>query len=107
MSRRRLSEILGVSTQTVSRWEDPGARVWTASAVQLGQFYVDVLDPMDRIIALGNGFSGYLPSSEMASYLAQPTVTVNKMCEQGELECLDLGRLGMYVKSSRGSISHP
>jgi transcriptional regulator with XRE-family HTH domain len=98
LSRRRLADMMGVSTQTVQRWEDPEARLWANSAVQVGQFYVDIVDELDKVIELGELFRNYLPASEMASYLAQPTPVVEKMCEAGELDCLDLGRLGMFVR---------
>jgi transcriptional regulator with XRE-family HTH domain len=105
LSRRRLAEILGVSTQTVLRWEEPGTRIWSGSAVQIGQFYVDIIEHLDAVIELGPMFKHYLPASEMASYLAKPTFVVEKMCEAGELDCLDLGRLGMYVKQANTSSS--
>lgn len=99
LSRRRLAEIMGISIQTVQRWEEEQSRVWAASAVQIGQFYVDILNDLDTVLELGELFQGYLPASEMASYLAQPTPMVVKRCEAGELECLDLGRLGTFVKA--------
>jgi hypothetical protein len=66
---------------------------------------VDIIEHLDAVIELGPMFKHYLPASEMASYLAKPTFVVEKMCEAGELDCLDLGRLGMYVKQANTSSS--
>lgn len=99
ISRRQLADIMRVSTQTARRWEDGDHKgVWTTSTRRIGQFYADSIEELEKVYALGAGFKDYVPASTVASFLAQPTFIIHKMCEAGELDCLNLGILGIYVK---------
>lgn len=99
ISRRQLADIMGVSIQTAKRWEEGvNKNAWAASVRRVGQFYVDAMEELEKVYALGAEFEDYIPASVMASYLAHPTFIVEKMCEEGELHCLNLGVLGVYVR---------
>jgi transcriptional regulator with XRE-family HTH domain len=99
ISRRQLAEVVGVSTQTLRRWEEGDlANVWRNSALRLGTFYFQAIPELEKVHQLDEDFNEYRPASVVASFLAQPTFVVEKMCEAGELNCLNLGILGVYVK---------
>lgn len=102
ISRRQLAEMMNVSVQTAKRWEEGGNRsVWADSTRRVGQFYTDAIMELQKVHDLGEKFKDYVPASVAASPLALPTPTIEKMCEAGELECLNLGVLGVYVKHPR------
>lgn len=99
ISRRQLAEVVGVSTQTLRRWEeDRPENVWQHSVIRLGRFYCTAIPELDKAHQLGEEFRSYKPASVVASFVAQPTFIVEKLCEAGELNCLNLGILGVYVK---------
>lgn len=99
ISRRQLADIMGVSVQTAKRWEEGDHKgVWTTSTRRIGQFYSDSIEELEKIYAMGPEFHKYMPASAIASIFAQPTFIIEKMCEAGELDCLNLGILGIYVK---------
>lgn len=102
IGRRHLAEMIGVSTQTIQRWEAGNHdNVWSASSRRIGEFYSKALPELERVHQMGDQFNDYFPSTTVASLMAQPTFIVEKMCERGDLECLNLGVLGVFLKPQK------
>ena len=97
MSKRHQAEVLGVSGPTLRAWE-AGDKV----PVRKSLFRIaDGFDAMDSMVRAaqeeGVDWAGTIPMSQACMILGRTRASIVEECERGELDCYDLGILGVWV----------
>lgn len=99
LTRNAMAELLYTSTDVYTNWEiwpEVQLRPWTAG--QIGRFYKNAMFQVEYLIEEGINPKDIMPLHQLAMILSVPTENLFRKYRAGELECLDLGVLGLWVK---------
>lgn len=98
LSMVSLAQLLGSYAATVKSWEDGSATlVWKDSARKAAAFYLAYLETLAKLDRAKISPSDLMPLRTASMYLGKPAPAVQGDCVSGDLTCLDLGALGVYV----------
>jgi hypothetical protein len=99
LSRNAMADLLYVSVQTYSNWEIfPEVHVTPTNAGRIGRFYRSAVNQFELLIENGIDPRQLMPLHELASVSGLPQDHLFRLYRREELECLDLGVLGLWVK---------
>lgn len=98
LSMVSLAQLLGTYAATVKTWEDGSAfQVWKESSRRAAKFYLGYLDTLAKLQRAGISPADLISLRTASMYLGKPGPSVRQDCVAGDLTCLDLGVLGMFV----------
>lgn len=99
LSRTAMANMLYTSADVYTNWElwtEVQLHPWTAA--RIGRFYKNAMYQVEYLIEEGINPKDIMPLNHLAGQLAVPLENLFNRYRRGELECLDLGVLGLWVK---------
>jgi hypothetical protein len=98
MSRHLMSELLYVSLDTYTRWEiDPNTQLWPQNAGRIARFYRSAMNQVEWLLEEGINPKDIMPISEYARNAGLSQEHIVRAYRNGEIWCLDLGMLGLWM----------
>lgn len=99
LSRNAMANLLYVSLATYTRWEiDPQTQLSPGNAGHIGRFYRLAQNQVEYMIEDGIDPRKIKPLHDLARDTGTPTEVLHQRYRNGELDCYDLGILGLWVK---------
>lgn len=102
MSRRAMSEMLGVTVVTYRVWETTGMiRGWRNRAERVGRYYRLTQQQLEKLSETGVTMSELTPLADYAAKKGMTTEGAFMRYRRGEIDnVVDLGVMGLWVKNS-------
>lgn len=97
MSRTTMAALMGVSPESLKRWESGIQGMKVGTAIQIAQWWTKAEADEARFLDNGGDESSIVPIATFVSWLGVSQNTVIEWCKQGEVDYVDLGSLGYFV----------
>lgn len=99
LTRNAMADMLYVATHTYTNWEIlADIHVTPVNAGRIGRFYRQAMNQIEDLIELGIDPRTIMPLHEAATLMSVPQDQLFRKYRRGELDCLDLGVLGLWVQ---------
>lgn len=100
-SRAAMAELLHCSALTYTRWEQgPVRTIRPPLAIRITNLHEQAWLVLDQLAGEGVVLADYVPLYLLASRRGLPQEVLLARVREGEVECLDLGILGMWVSKT-------
>ena len=101
LSKTAMAGLLNVSPVTYASWErKDNQHLWPQSAQKVARFYDSAEKQLEYLEAEGVPVGSIVPLHLAAAALGVPNELLFHRYRNGELNCLDLGVLGLWVRRS-------
>lgn len=101
LSRNTFAEMLYVDIATYRRWElRPDMRLTKRTKASVGRFYRAVSTQLETLTQQGIDITGLQPLHYASVHLAVPQEVLMERYRNGELKAVDLGVLGLWVRTN-------
>jgi hypothetical protein len=97
LSRNAQARLMEVTPDALRRWEEAEQGMNSDSALRVGEWVWAAERVLADLADSGVDVGELVPLSTASQYLAMGADEVLRRCQSGDLQCEDLGVLGVYV----------
>ncbi len=97
ITRNTMANLIPVAADALRKWENGEQAISVASAEKVGEWLWGVRGVLADIRADGIDIQDWVPMSAAAKYLSLSQGDVQEKCDKGQMRCLSLGVLGIWV----------
>jgi transcriptional regulator with XRE-family HTH domain len=103
LSRNAMAEMLYVTPETYANWEIfQEVQVWPQNASRIGRFYRSAMHQVEWLLEEGIDPRDIIPLHQYAIRASMSQEALLRAYRDGELFCLDLGILGLWLYRDGG-----